>query len=86
MIGVRWLIEAWERIPISLWTLLQLLKFRPNLELWTPHLLQKYFQTYEKCKNEHVWEIWFLDLKLLEIRNLKTLEKGMCQDILTVNV
>ena len=43
-IVLKWRIKAWGWIPILLWTFLELSKFRPNLDPWTPYVLPKYPQ------------------------------------------
>ena len=43
IIGLKLLIKAWGWIPILRLTFLGIARFRPDLGLWTPYLLQKYF-------------------------------------------
>ena len=38
-------------IPILFQTFLELARFQPNVGLWTPYVLQKYFVKYKKIPN-----------------------------------
>ena len=51
VIGSRWLNNAWEWLSKLLSTFLEIIKCRPNLERWTPYVLQRYFRHIENTES-----------------------------------
>ena len=74
IICIKLHINAQEWFPILCSTLLESFKFRPNVRLWTPCLLQKYFlemQEIPKQVSTH-----FIDPNILEIKHFEHVGNG----------